>query len=126
MANVVGSNPVLAVHDLEANARWFVDVLGCEPANVADGWVFCTTGAVMFMLGHCPDAAPAAEIGDHSYIAYLRVGDVDGIYAAALTAGATVLKPPTDEPWGMREMALRAPEGHRFMVGQPSTTAGAD
>jgi hypothetical protein len=25
---------------------------------------------------------------------------------------------PTDEPWGRREMALRSPDGHRFMLGR--------
>jgi uncharacterized glyoxalase superfamily protein PhnB len=70
------------------------------------------------MLGRCPDEAPASEIGDHSYVAYLRVEDVDAFYASALAAGADVLKAPTDEPWGMRELALRSPDGHRFMLGQ--------
>ena len=34
-------------------------------------------------------------------------------------ADAEVLKSPTNEPWGMREMALRSPDGHRFMLGSP-------
>jgi uncharacterized glyoxalase superfamily protein PhnB len=44
---------------------------------------------------------------------------VDGFYKRAVTAGAEVLKTPTDEPWGMREMALRSPDGHRFTLGHP-------
>ena len=34
----------------------------------------------------------------------------------AIDADADVRKRPTDEPWGRREMALRSPDGHRFMV----------
>jgi uncharacterized glyoxalase superfamily protein PhnB len=56
--------------------------------------------------------------GDHSYVAYLRVDDVDGFHARAVAAGAEVLKAPTDEPWGMREIGVRSPDGHRFMLGQ--------
>ena len=29
------------------------------------------------------------------------------------------MKPPTDEPWGMRELGLRSPDGHRFMTTEP-------
>jgi hypothetical protein len=71
------------------------------------------------MLGRSPDVPPASELGDHSYMAYLRVDDVDGFYDQAAAAGADILKPPTDEPWGMRELALRSPDGHRFMLARP-------
>jgi uncharacterized glyoxalase superfamily protein PhnB len=49
----------------------------------------------------------------------LHVDDVDDFHSQALAVGAEVLKAPTDEPWGMREIALRSPDGHRFMLGQP-------
>ena len=114
---MVRSHPVLAVHDLDRSATWFEAVFGCTRVNVDPGnWVFCRAGAVQFMLGRCPDAPPASEIGDHSYIAYLEVDDVDAVYARAIDAEADVRKRPTDEPWGRREMALRSPDGHRFMV----------
>jgi uncharacterized glyoxalase superfamily protein PhnB len=117
-----GSNPVLAVHDLERSAEWFCRVLGCERTDPDPGnWVFCTAGAVTFMLGRCPDVPPASTLGDHSYVAYLLVDAVDDFHARALAHGAEILKPPTDEPWGRRELALRSPEGHRFMLGQSRT-----
>lgn len=113
------SNPVLAVHDLERSAEWYRRVLGCTRSNPDPGnWVFCTKGTVTFMLGRCPDVPPASSLGDHSYVAYLIVDQVDDFYANALAEDAEILKPPTDEPWGRREMALRSPDGHRFMLGQ--------
>lgn len=121
MARMLGSDPVLAVHDLAASAAWYARVLGCTITEPDPGnWAFCTTGAVTFMLGRCPDALPAAEIGDHSYVAYLRVTDVDAFHRRAVAEAAEILKAPTNEPWGMREMALRSPEGHRFMLGEPT------
>jgi uncharacterized glyoxalase superfamily protein PhnB len=117
---LTGSNPVLAVHDLDVSAAWFCRVLGCERSDPDPGkWVFCTAGAVTFMLGHCPEVVPASALGDHSYVAYLEVDCVDEFYDRAVTQDAEVLKPPTDEPWGKREIALRTPDGFRFMLGGP-------
>jgi uncharacterized glyoxalase superfamily protein PhnB len=116
---IIRSNPVLAVHDLELSGAWYRDVLGCELDDVEPGnWRFCRAGNTTFMLGRCPDVPPAAEIGDHSYVAYLHVDDVDAFHHRAMAAGAEVMHPPRDEPWGMRELALRSPDGHRFMLGQ--------
>ena len=117
---LTGSHPVLAVHDLAVSGGWYEAVFDAVLHDVDVGnWVFCRAGDVSFMLGRCPDATPAAELGDHSYVAYLDVAEpsgVDAVHARAVEAGAEVLKPPTDEPWGQREMALRSPDGHRFMV----------
>lgn len=116
---MTGSDPVLAVHDLELSADWFCRVLGCERTDPDPGnWVFCRAGAVTFMLGLCTDAIPASDLGDHSYVAYLTVDSVDAYYERSLAARAEVLKPPTNEPWHRREMGLRSPEGHRFMLGE--------
>ncbi len=90
---IVGSDPVLAVHDLELSAAWYRDVLGCQVDEVDPGnWTFCRAGGVTFMLGRCPDVPAASELGDHSYIAYLRVDDVASYYRKAVAAGAEVLK----------------------------------
>jgi uncharacterized glyoxalase superfamily protein PhnB len=113
------SNPVLAVHDLERSSAWYRDVLGCDVDEVEPGnWTFCRCGEVTFMLGRCPDDPPASDIGVHAYVAYLHVDDVDAFHARALEAGAEVDGPPTDKPWGMRELALSTPDGHSFMLGQ--------
>ena len=60
------------------------------------------------MLGRCLDVTPASSLGDHSYVAFLTVDSVDEFYARAVAEQAEVLKPPTDEPWGRREMAYEA------------------
>jgi uncharacterized glyoxalase superfamily protein PhnB len=118
--HVARSNPVLAVHDLEVSGAWYRDVLGCAVEDtVAGEWRFCRSGDVIFMLGRCPDDRPATDIGNHAYVAYLYVDDVDAFHAQATAAGADVLKAPTNEPWGMREIALRSPDGHRFVLGEP-------
>jgi catechol 2,3-dioxygenase-like lactoylglutathione lyase family enzyme len=44
------------------------------------------------------------------------VDDVDTIYAHCLAQGIEVTWPPTDEPWGVREMHVRHPDGHVFRI----------
>ena len=76
---IVAANPVLAVHDLQASAEWYRQVLGCEATEVDPGnWVFCRSGSIQFMLGRCPDTPSAFEIGDHNYVAYLEVDEIQG------------------------------------------------
>jgi uncharacterized glyoxalase superfamily protein PhnB len=119
VVRITSSAVVLAVNDLERAADWFVNVLGFARSDPDPGaWAFLTREDATFMLGNCPDATPASKIGDHSYIAYLTVDAVDDFHAQAVAADAKVIKAPRDEPWGMREMALRTPDGHRIMVGQ--------
>lgn len=114
------THPVLAVHDLAESGAWYRDVPGCDLDDVEPGnWRFCRSGDVIFMLGRCPDVPPARELGDHSYVAYLYVDDVDGFHRRAVAAGGQVLKAPRDESWGMRELGLASPDGHRFTLGQP-------
>ena len=96
-----------------------VSVLGAERSDPVPGaWAFCRAGEVVFLLGNCPDAMLARKTGDHSYVAYLFTDDVDAVHERAVAAGAEVLKPPTDEWHGMRELLLRMPDGHRLMVGE--------
>ena len=114
---IVAANPVLAVQDLQASAEWYRQVLACEATEVDPGnWVFCRSGSIQFMLGRCPDTPSAFEIGDHSYVAYLEVDDIQAYYAHAKDAGAEVSKELRREPWGRDEFGIRSPDGHRFMV----------
>ncbi len=110
---------VLAVHDLEVTRRWYETTLGCTSTEVDPGnWVFMRMENVTFMAGRCPDAAPAHEIGDHSYLGYILVENIDRLAEKVASAGAQLIKPVRDEPWGMREFGLRTVDGHRFMFGE--------
>lgn len=114
---ILRNHYVLAVHDLERSRDWYERVLGCQADEVDPGnWVFMDAGGVSFMLGRCPDAIAPHDTGDHSYFAYLVVDDVDAFHERAKSAGADIMKAPTDEAWNMREMALRTVDGHRMMI----------
>ena len=46
------------------------------------------------------------------------VDDVDAIHKHCLEQGIEITWPPTDEPWGVREMHVRHPDGHVFRISQ--------
>src|SRR5688572_5215168 len=109
---------VLAVQDLAASVAYYTRVLGMAIDFTAPGWVFLSRGTFRLMLGECPDAMPAHETGDHSYFVYVTVEGINELYAEFVGNGASPTQAPTDEPWGMREFAIRTPEGHRIKFGQ--------
>jgi len=46
------------------------------------------------------------------------VEDVDAVHRTCVEAGLDITMPPTNEPWNVREMHLRHPDGHVFRVSQ--------
>ena len=119
MAHIINSRCVLAVRDLEVSAHYYKSVLGFSEDPIdAEGWAFLTRDTFRVMLGECSNERPASELGDHSYVAYWNVDDVDGFYKDLVARGALVISEPTDKPWGLREFGLRTPDGHRITCGQ--------
>ena len=49
--------------------------------------------------------------------------DVDALYEEYKKSGATIVNPPTDYPWEMREMLVEDLDGHRFRMGGSSKGA---
>lgn len=118
MPTILQNHHVLAVPDRRAAARFFVDALGFRIVQEPPGWVFVAKDNCMLMLGECPDAIPPAELGDHSYVAYLRVDDVDAYHAQVVASGVRPHSRLESKPWGMREFAVRTPDGFRLTIGQ--------
>lgn len=100
LATITGSRCVLAVRDLALSTRYYVEVLGfCREPVDAEGWSFLARDTFRVMLGECRDAMPASELGDHSYIAYWHVDDVDEFYREVIKRGALVNSAPANKPW---------------------------
>jgi len=117
-----GAQPVLPVPDVVAAADWFIRILGFEidfflGDPVSYGRVKLGTDgrwgdAVYIHLQHGDDSTVLCSK------TRLHVGyDIDGLHAHLLAEGATVLAPPTDQPWGLRELTLQAPGGHLLVLG---------
>lgn len=122
MTRIVASRCVLAVPDLAASTRFYMDVLGFtrDFGDGSDGWSFLSRDHFRLALGECPDAIPSSELGDHSYFVYLSVDEgLDDLHAQLSSRGVQIMSPPRDQPWEMREFGIRTPDGHRIMFGQP-------
>jgi len=49
------------------------------------------------------------------------VTDVDELHEEFKASGASIRQPPTNFPWGTREMNVVDPDGHRIRFGSDST-----
>ena len=109
---------VLAVPNLTQSERWWRQAMEFETFFKTPEWVFMASARARLRLGECPDALPAHALGDHSFFAYFRVTDLDARAEHLRVEGALIRSDPSDQPWGMREMVVESPDGHRFMIGQ--------
>lgn len=55
-------------------------------------------------------------VGGSPVMLHLEVGDVDGVFQAAISAGAEVEMPLQEMFWGERYGILRDPAGHRWSI----------
>jgi uncharacterized glyoxalase superfamily protein PhnB len=113
-----GVQPVLPVADAARAARYFCNVLGFE---------------LDFIAGEPPSYARVKKgdrsYGDPIYIRLWQCGrreanpwrgeivihvgqNIDGLHAAYLKRGVSVIEPLVSQPWGLREFAIREPDGH--------------
>lgn len=123
--------PILNVSDVTASIAWFERF----------GWRKCwdwredPSGPAAFGSvgsGHCEiflcrdgqgsrgrGGSPTTRTdqqGDKGVWMSVWVADVDEEYQKCLKQGLEVTMSPTDEPWGVREMHVRHPDGHVFRV----------
>jgi predicted enzyme related to lactoylglutathione lyase len=95
--------------------RFYRDVLGLavyrefgDPAEPAQ--VFFLGGGFLEVSGD----AESDTTGNLSL--WLQVRDVDAEHERLAGLGADVVRPPRTEPWGLREMWLRDPDGVRIVL----------
>jgi len=69
-------------------------------------------GGVRMTFG--PDGDETADKGVWMSI---WVDDVDAVHEHCLEQGLDIAWPPTDMPWGVREMHVRHPDGHVLRIG---------
>lgn len=105
--------PDLASQSLESAKQFYSEVLGLQPV-MDHGWIVTMAdpaqpGAQISLMTH---DASAPVIPDAS----VQVDDVDACHAAAVQAGAEIVHPLTDEPWGVRRFFVRDPDGHVINV----------
>jgi uncharacterized glyoxalase superfamily protein PhnB len=109
---------------------WFSKVFGFERHAVYEGengsiaHAELTLGGGMIMLGSEKDDElgrgfkPLDELsGIETCICHIVVSDADAAYARAVAAGAVVIRPLQDTPYGSREFGVKDPEGRSWFAG---------
>lgn len=122
--------PILNVSNIEESFAWF-EKLGWERRwdwGTPPTFGCVSAGRVRIFLclnaqGGRGRSATAAtfgpdgdESGDKGVWMSLWVDDVDAVSEVCVREGIEVALPPTDFPWGTREMHVRHPDGHVFRV----------
>ncbi|MDO9708230.1 VOC family protein [Paracraurococcus lichenis] len=119
--------PTLPYRDAAAAVDWLCRAFGFTrrrlQTDAAGTVVFAqlTFGESMIMLGPAGEEGTGAiqlpPLGHVTQSAYVIVPDVDAHMARARRAGAEIVAPVSDEPYGGRSYSCRDPEGHLWHFG---------
>ncbi|MEP7215401.1 MAG: VOC family protein [Anaerolineaceae bacterium] len=109
---LLSMRPNLPVADLDRSVAFYRDVLGFELGARMDdiGFALMKGGGAELALG----ARTSPEPGG----AYLYVTGVETLLVRCEAAGATIVAPLTQQPWGLRDFVVEDPDGHRIAIGQ--------
>jgi len=103
--------PVLHVPDVQATAEFYRDVLGFT-------WDFGDeTYAVVWRDNSAIHFVRDEEASRHVHL-FQWVQDVDAFYDEVVGRGASIASEPCDQPYGIREFALRDLNGVGIVFGQ--------
>ncbi|TIC80778.1 VOC family protein [Nocardioides sp. GY 10127] len=117
----------LAVADVEASRRFYVDGLGWEPELFVPGEVLMIRAGERLVLSLWDAEAFTAEIGEAPRtgpgVAPLTLahnvatpGEVDAVLAEARAAGAAMVSVPVARDWGGYTGYFADPDGFRWEV----------
>ena len=114
---------IVPVRDVAATVDFYADLLGFERRFVADdgGFAIVAHGQAMVQLLATDDPAALRATANNVSI-YLWVRGLDALYERlrpkleALPQGR--LRPPFDQPYGMREFHVKDPDGCLLFFGE--------
>ncbi|OMH36984.1 VOC family protein [Tersicoccus sp. Bi-70] len=123
--------------DPEASLAFYRDVLGFEvrldvgqgemrwltvgPADQPDTAIVLTPPTVQPGLTDEEKQTILDMIAKGTYAGInLAATDLDGTFARLESSGADIVQEPTDQPWGVRDCALRDPAGNMIRIQQTS------
>jgi catechol 2,3-dioxygenase-like lactoylglutathione lyase family enzyme len=131
--NLTLSQCFVLVHEPDVALGFYRDTLGLELRNdVARGefrWI--TVGAatqpgVAIVLTNYLNGSPADSDALAALVAkgalngvHFHTDDLDATFEKLRASGAEIVQEPTDQPWGMRDCAVRDPSGNLVRIDQP-------
>jgi catechol 2,3-dioxygenase-like lactoylglutathione lyase family enzyme len=124
VATWTGVSPVLLVSDLDRATTYYRDKLGfrCDVFGDPPDFATAKRDAVTLLLALCREPeriVPNWRIVDKIWDAYIRVDDVESVYAEVQQRGAPIDYTIYNAPSGFREFGVQDPDGHDIAFGQP-------
>ena len=112
---VLSSRVLVQPVDFERSFRFYAESLGL---HVYREWGSGSTRGVVFFLGggFLELSGPSRMTASENIGLWLQVRDVNTVGREFIDAGVEVIEPPTDKPWGLREMQIRDPDGLRIVI----------
>jgi ankyrin repeat protein len=111
--------PILSVTDIRASLDYYVEKLGFEKkwewGDPPDFACVARDQVELFL------SLTTQRVATGSWMS-IFVQDVDALYEDYKKRGAIIRQPPTEYPWGMREMNVEDLDGHRFRLGTDGGT----
>lgn len=112
---VLSSRVLLRPVDLERSLAFYGQTLSLAVyrefgAGEERGVVYFLGGGLLEVSGRSQDPA-GPNLG-----LWLQVRDLDAAHGELVERGATVVRPPVLEPWGLRELWISDPDGVRIAV----------
>ena len=126
MANIHELYPYLRVHSATEAIEFYKRAFAAEelfrltePCGRI-GHAEIKIGPSMVMLSEAPQKSGTESprsLGGTTFLIHLHVDDADSIFAEAVAAGATIVRPLQDQFYGERSGAVRDPFGHEWLLG---------
>jgi uncharacterized glyoxalase superfamily protein PhnB len=134
--NLTLSTCFVLVNDPDAALAFYRDTLGMELRNdvARESFRWITVGSasqpdVSIVLTNYVNGSPedndavAAMIAKGAlYGVHLQAEDLDGTFEELRSGGAEIVQEPADQPWGVRDGAVRDPSGNLIRIAQPPVT----
>jgi len=126
--NALRLTPILNVSDIQQSFAWFEKLGWNKGWDWGDPPTFggvCSGECEIFLClngqgGRGKSSLRGTkghdEAADKGVWMSIWVDDVDASHKRCLQQDIEVTWPPTDEPWGVREMHVRHPDGHVFRI----------
>jgi uncharacterized glyoxalase superfamily protein PhnB len=111
------STPIFRVEAMGISIEYYVKQLGFQLAwDWGDPPTFACVkrGDVSLFLSE-------RNQGTEGTWLFIDVDDVDHLYDEYKASGARIVQPPTDYPWGRREMRVEDPDGHLLRLASAPT-----
>ena len=107
---ITGAHAIVYTQDADADRAFFRDVLGFASVDAGGGWL-------VFRLPPAELAAHPTD-GESRFDLYLMCDDIEATIAELENKGAVLIKPVSDEGWGLLT-AIRLPGGGELGLYEP-------